>query len=116
MKHSEQLLQTAGETFEYARQYARQKVEYHKLDMAGRMAKVTSFLLTFILTIFLVGMVIAFLSIGLAIFLGQVLESYFWGFTIVGGFYLLITLLIYSLRTRLLTNPLLSVILKSILE
>lgn len=115
MKQSEELLQTAGETFEYARQYARQKVEYHKLDLAGRMAKMTSFMITFIIAIFLIGMLITFLSIGLALLIGQLLNSLFWGFIIMAGVFFAVACIVYIFRKKWITNPLLSVLLNELI-
>ena len=72
MNHSEELLQTAGETMEYARQYARQQVEYYRLEFAGRLAKTTAALITLVAVTSVVALSMVLLSIAAGFYLGGV--------------------------------------------
>ena len=116
MNHSEELLQTAGETMEYARQYARQQDEYYRLEFAGRLAKTTAALITLVAVTSVVALSMVLLSIAAGFYLGGVWGSYTQGFLAVGGTYFLVAAVIYLMRHRLVTNPVLAVILKAFLD
>ncbi|MFP4096506.1 MAG: phage holin family protein [Cyclobacteriaceae bacterium] len=55
---------------------------------------------------------IMILSIGIAFGIASLIESLFWGFMIVAGIYLLIGLLIWVFREKLLRTPILLLFLK----
>lgn len=116
MNHKEEMLQSAGETMEYARQYARQLVELYRLELAERTAKTTANLITAlaVATIFLLAMVM--LSIAAGFYLGALLNSAVLAFLCITGFYLLMAALCYAFRRKLITNPILTSILNSFLN
>lgn len=116
MKQSDEILQHAGETVEYARQYVQQQVDYYRLELAERMSKTIASAITMIIIMLFIVMIIIFLSIAVALYLGKLWESYEWAFVGVAGFHLLLGFIIYALRRHIITNPLLSEILKSFLD
>jgi O-antigen/teichoic acid export membrane protein len=60
------------------------------------------YLIIKILTIFLF---IGFVSVALAILIGQTLGEYYYGFLIAGGFYLIVLLIIYIKRKNWIKRP-----------
>lgn len=69
------------------------KVSIYKVEMKFEVAKIGSRLLTFIILSFILFMVLLFLSFTGATLLNEVLNSRFWGYAIITGFYLLIFIL-----------------------
>jgi F0F1-type ATP synthase assembly protein I len=116
MKASEELLQNLGESTEYARHYAEKQVEYVKLLIAERTAKTASALVTTLAVTFIVLLVIIMLSITLGFFLGSLLKSYPLAFLCVSVLYMIIGGMIYLLRRQFVTNPILTLIIKAMLD
>ena len=116
MNNKEDVLQTAGETFEYANQYIQKQIELLKLESAERIAKSSSSIITLAVIGALVVLVIIMLSIAIGFALGGMLGSYALGFLVITGFYTLIALIVYFFKRQLVTNPVLSVVLASFFD
>lgn len=116
MNKKEEILQTAGETIEYARQFARQQIEYYRLELAERTAKTTASLITGMVVgvVFLLALVM--LSIAVGFYLGTLLGSPALAFLCVSGFYLILGGAVYFFRGKLITNPILTTFLESFLD
>ena len=93
-----------------------EQVEYAKLDVAERISTAISSAITTIVVLQLVFFVCGFLSIGLGIYLGQQMDSYVKGFLTVGGIYAILTVAIVIFRRPLVTNPVVSRIIKIFFE
>ena len=113
---TEELLSSTGETFEYARIYAEQQKEYLRLEVSKRIAKTTSALVTVAVISFFAFMVILFLSISVGFLLGNLWGSYGVAFLLLTGIYALAAILIYFFKKRLITNPIVSLIIKDLLD
>lgn len=116
MNSSEEILQTAGETFEYANQYVQKQIDLLKLDSAAKIAKSTSAIITLAVIGFLATMVMIMLSITIGFALGETLGSYALAFLIITGVYALIALVVYFFKRQLVTNPVLSTVLASFFD
>lgn len=116
MKYSEEILQNAGETVEYARQYTQQQMKYFRLEVAERLSKAMATVVTTAAVVLLITVVMLFLSVSGALYLGALWASYALGFLCVAGIYLVIMILFLIFRRQLVTNPVLSFVLKIILE
>ncbi len=116
MSSHNELLQQAGESFEYANQYVQKQVDLFKLESAERIAKTTSSLVTAAVLFMIATLVIIMLSITVGIWLGSLLGTYSGAFLIVTGLYTLAGLLVYFFREQLVTNPVLSNVLESFFE
>ena len=113
---TEELLSSAGETLEYGKIYMEQKMDFYRLETSKRLAKTTSNLATVAVMGFLGMMVIMFLSIAGGLYLGAILESYGLAFLIVTGIYTLAVLLIYFFKKEIITNPILSLVIREMLD
>jgi Zn-dependent membrane protease YugP len=116
MNQSEEILQSVGEMTEYAKQFTKDQVRYIKLEVAERMAKVVSELATSIALVF-VGLIVAFfLSLTIGIWLGELLNSFVAGFGIITICYLIIGCLIVVFKQKIITNPVISLIVEKMLD
>jgi len=116
MSNHTDVLQQAGESFEYANQYVQKQIELLKLEGAERVAKTTATLITTAVLFFFVSMVVLMLSLSLGFFLGNLLNSYALSFLIIAGIYAAIGLLVYFFKNQLLTNHILTHVLESLFD
>ena len=116
MKDSENLLETAGETAEYARQYVKLQLDYFRLEAAEKLAKTASAVISTFVIAALGLLAVSMLSLAAAIYLGDLWSSYPLAFLAVGGFYALLALLVLIFKKRLLTNPLLTTFIRSFFD
>lgn len=116
MSSQDNVLQQAGESFEYANQYVQKQIDLLKLESAERVAKVTSSLITLAVLFFLATLVFIMLSISLGFWLGKVVGSYATGFLIVTGIYTLLGLIVFFFKKVFVTNPILSKVLESFFD
>jgi len=113
---TEKLLSTTGETIEYAKIYIEQQKEYFKLETSKRLAKTTSNLATVAVLAFLGFMVIIFLSLAVGFLLGQYWNSYGLAFLVITLFYVVIGLVIFFFKRQIITNPILSLVIREMLD
>lgn len=74
--------------------YIKNSAEYYKLRLFKHAMKLTTSLINMLVLGGIFMLFLMFFSFGIAMWLGRILESMLFGFFIVGGFYLLIFLLI----------------------
>ena len=110
------LLETAGESFEFANQYVQKRIDLLKLEGAEKLAKSTSSIITVAVIAFLATMVAIMLSIAVGFWLGQMLGSNALAFLIITGVYALFALVVYFFKRQLITNPVLSTMIKSMFD
>ncbi len=85
--------------------YAETKLELYKLKAVS---KVSGFLSTFIIMIILLLIfftVILCISIGAALLIGKLLGAAFYGFFVIAALYIIIGLVLYSMRNNLIKRP-----------
>ena len=109
-------MESTGEAYGYVKAYIEQQVEYAKLDVAERISTAISSAITTIVVLQLVFFFCGFLSIALGIYVGQRMDSYVKGFLLVGGIYALFTIVLIIFRRPLVTNPVVSRIIKIFFE
>lgn len=106
------MLQKAGETYEYAREFADTKIDLVKLNTAEMMSLGIGKLIM-ILCLGTLGLIaFIFFMIAGALALSEVLNSQVLGFVITGAFILLLSILIYLFRKILLFNPIVDTIIE----
>ncbi len=105
----DQLNQRFQDISEETREYIETSIEYYKLDAYKKTAKGTSALLRyfFVLGVFL--LFFSFLMIGIALFLGDLIGSSFYGFFIVAGFNLLLFFLLLTKGRKLFDKLVLTI-------
>lgn len=95
----------AGRMFQHAKEYVDVKVDLFKLDAVERNAQLASGLLAAVI-IGIIGLFsLLMLSVAAAIFLAGIWGAWYWGFLAVGGFYLIIFILVYLNRNHWIREP-----------
>lgn len=107
---------SAGETFEYARQYIKQQGDYIRLEAAERISKTSSALMTALVLGIFSMLVLIMLSLAAAFWLGSALGSLPQAFVIIAAAYGLLGALIFIFRRQLLTRPTLKLVLGAFFE
>jgi len=115
MKPNE-LFSATGETVEYARQYVQQQMDLLRLETAKRIALTTSSLITLSVIAVLILMIVVFISIALGFYLGALMGSYALAFLSIAGLYALVTVLIIYFKRVIVTNPILNIVIKNMLD
>jgi len=111
-----QIAETAGRAYGYIRSYVNDRLEITKLDMIEKSSKVFSGVVTSISIVVIALIFLLFLSVTLALFLGNLLDSYTLAFGIVSMIYLVIGLVVYFFKRSLITNPVLTALIRKMYE
>jgi hypothetical protein len=98
MNSVETLIKKSGE-------YLDTKLELTKLKAINTSSDVLSTMVYWIIKILIIFLFIGFASVGLALWIGQAFGEYYYGFIMVGGFYLIVLLLIYAQRKKWIKGP-----------
>ncbi len=99
-----------------AKDIAETKAEIFKLKATHKISLTASSVITILAIAFVSVLVIIILSIGLAILIGNSMENMSAGFFIVGGFYLLVALLLVFFRKQLISTPLSNMIIDKMIQ
>jgi hypothetical protein len=91
-------------------------VETAKLKLADKTSRLLANLVTAFVVVVLVLFFTVFASISLAIVLGDLTGRFHWGFLIIAGLYLLIALLVWVTKEKLLRIPILNSLLKQLIK
>ena len=112
----EKVLETTGQTVEYIKQYSDRQTKILKLEAAERGAKlISSIASSAILLLIFVLMLLSF-SITLGFALSSWLGSYTYGFGVVTLIYLVLGVLLFQFRAKLITNPIVEAVIKEMFD
>ncbi len=103
----EELKEQTENIQEHTKGYIETSIEYYKLKGFKVFMKSTTMVVKFVLIVLCLIMVLLFCSIAGAFAIGDYLDNTALGFLIVGGFYLLLTGLLFSVRDRIVEGPIL---------
>jgi hypothetical protein len=112
MKPTDSISEAVGEVYGYSKAYFQQRLEYFKLDMAERVSRSLSLAITIFVLALLFLMILMFASLALGIYWGEQWGSYPKAFLAVSGGYAVLTLFLLIFRRIIITNPILSRIIK----
>lgn len=116
MEEKDNLLEKAGETFEYAKLFAEQKADLLKLDIAERGSKMISDTVTKIILGLFGLTAFFFISVAFALALGVWLGSSALGFAVASLVYIAIGALLYLFRKRLITDPVITYVIRNMYD
>lgn len=105
-----------GDLVNKAKDIAETKAEIFKLKATHKISVTASTVITIAAIAFIAVLTIVVLSIGLAILIGNAMESMSSGFFIVGGFYLLVGLILALFRKQLIETPLSNIIIDKMIH
>jgi len=103
----EKIKKNTSELQQHAKDYLDSNVAYYKLWFFKVAMKSTTMLLKIFLLSLMLLMVVLFFSVAAALAFGYALDNFAYGFLIVGAFYLIISVLIYSVKDRIVEGPIL---------
>jgi len=98
----------------HAREYAEERLKLIVLNLQHKMSLVLSRTMSLVVIMIVSIFTLAFLSIGLAWWIGIQLQQTFLGFMIVGGAYLVIAIVIYVNREKWIEGPVIHAFLKNV--
>jgi ABC-type multidrug transport system fused ATPase/permease subunit len=103
----EELKENAEAVQENAKAYIESSIAYYKLWGFNVAMKSTTLMLKFFLIAICLMLVLLFVSIAGAIFIGNLLDSYSLGFLVVAGIYLVLALLLFLVKDKIVEGPIL---------
>jgi hypothetical protein len=77
------------------------RMQIIKLELKDELAKSFAKALIGVMLFFILFIAVLFLSISVSIYLGYILENYFYGFLLMSGFYFLLFIILYLLRNKI---------------
>ena len=107
--HIEAIVSKAG-------QLAETKLELWKLKTVNRIASTVSSLIAVIAVVLCIVVALMIVSFGAAVWIGNSLGQLSYGFFIVGGFYVLVGILLFVFRKPLLKTPLSNLLIDKIVK
>jgi len=116
MQDNPNLSTSLGELYEHSRQYLEDNLEYAKLTTSKKIAVTMSALITMGLVMILGLLVVLFLMIALGFHLATIWGSNALAFLAIAGILTLIGGIIFAFKRQIITNPLLKIILNSLLD
>ena len=102
--------------FKDLKDYVSLRLQITQLKYSSKTSLVTSSVLTYMLISMVVFFFVLVLTIGIALWIGNVLGEWYLGFLIMAGIYLLIGLVIFTFRNRWIRIPLNNLIIKEIFD
>ena len=105
-----------GALFESAGDYLETRVDLLKLKTIDKSSDIISTVVSSMVITLVVAFGVFILNIGISIWLGAVLGQMWYGFFIVGAFYLLLAVLLFVFKNKWLKGPVNDLIVKKILN
>ena len=103
----EELQNKVEEIQENAKGYVESSIAYYKLWGFKVAMKSTTLILKFSLIAICLGIVLLFVSVAGAFAIGKLLDSYVYGFLIIAGIYLVLALLLFLVKDKIVEGPIL---------
>jgi Flp pilus assembly protein TadB len=110
----EQTFSKAEELVAHLKEYANNRADQIKLSTSEKTAKLLSWLIAVGVIVALVVFFILFAGIALSIYMGEVLGAAYWGYLFTGGVLLLLALLLWLFRARLLQYPIMNAMIQQL--
>jgi hypothetical protein len=99
-----------------SKDYLETKIELTKLKTIDKSADVLSTVVVTVSMLFISLLLILFVSLAAALFLGKMLGAYHYGFFIMGGLYAIILLVIYVKREKWIKTPIANELISKMLK
>ncbi|MEW5677282.1 hypothetical protein ABGT15_13285 [Flavobacterium enshiense] len=99
-----------------AEKYSKTSLELLKLSAIDKTTDVISSLALLICLSMVVAIFTLFINIGIGLLLGKLLDNYALGFFIISGFYVILGIVLYRFRHKLIKDPISSLVIKKLLR
>lgn len=100
--------------FDKVENYVKTSTDLFKLQLIDKSSDLIATLASKIAIMLIVSMFLFFINIGFALWIGQYLNNFSLGFVIISGFYLIVSIIVYRFRHRLLKFPISDIIIKKL--
>ncbi len=107
---------TVESLIDRAKSYAEARLDILRLKGIDKLSAIISLIVSMIAVLLISFIFVMFLSIGIAIYLGELLGNYYFGFLIMAAFYLITGLLLFKFRDKWLKAPIVNSLIKSLLD
>jgi hypothetical protein len=104
------------ELFQKITDYADTRVDLFKLKTINRISGYISSAITIVILATLFIILLFCITVGLALVIGEWIGEVYYGFFIVSGIYLIIGLVFYSMRKKLLKTPISNKLIREIID
>jgi len=104
------------ELFYKLKDYIETTVDLFKLKAINKVSAFTSTVIVSIILIILLFLIMICISIGFALLIGLWLGQAFWGFFIMGALYIIIGLILFASRSKLLKEPISDKFIKELID
>jgi len=102
--------------FERAGEYFETRMELVKLKSVNKSSDIISSVISNVTILLIILLSIIILSVGLALWIGEKAGKSYYGFFIVGGFYVFIAIIGYTFRKRILKAPVTNLFINKVLN
>lgn len=102
--------------FEKVSDYGKTTIEILKLKAIDKSASVVSSLVAKAILVLVVAMFILTATIGLALWIGELLGKSYYGFLSIAGFYVVIAILLYAFRNQWIKKPVSNLVIKQMYQ
>ena len=104
------------ELFIKLKEYGDTRLDLFRLKAINKVSGFFSSLITSILLIVLFFLVLICLTIGVALYIGSLLGASYYGFFIIGGIYVIIGLVFFFSKAKLLKSPISNKLIKDLMD
>lgn len=104
------------ELYQKLREYAEVRLNLFKLKGINKASGLMSSVITMIVVFILFGTVLLCITIGAGFLIGEWTGKVYYGFFIVGGIYLIIGLVLYSMRNKLIKTKISNKLIKELID
>lgn len=104
------------ELYQKLREYADVRLNLFKLKSINKVSAIMASIVTIIVLIILFGAILLCITIGAGFLIGEWVGKVYYGFFIVGGIYLIIGLVIYSMRDKLIKTKVSNKLIKELID
>ena len=102
MEEEQNLFETLVER---AEQYGKTSFELYKLKAIDKIAEVVSSIMARLAVLVFITIFFLIVNIGIALWIGEILNKSYYGFFAVSGFYAVLSVLIYAFRKQWIKDP-----------
>jgi hypothetical protein len=112
----ENLMEKSGEMYAYVQEYIKLQIEYFRLEAAEKTGKIVSSLVVMSVFMIIGSFILMMFSLAAGMYLGKIFQSYPLAFLVLMGFYIVFGLVLYFLRHKWITTPIIRTIINDFFE
>lgn len=116
MDHTGNMAESVELLYEKAKKYAKTNAELIALNAVDKTSDVLSSLIARVFVGLVIAMFALFISLGLSLLIGKLLNEYYLGFFIVSAFYLVLAIVLYTCKDTLIKLPIANLFIRKLMK